>query len=202
MENYVVMENRPASEMLDLSALSACKLNDFEAFDNILFGENVQPDYSKFYLGNLKMVDYDCEYTIALPFLEPTTMVEHQINHYVMWGVIGMLKINVKPTYFIEYNTGIYMSDFRNTCWACEYGTKCRGHMCEHCPIWYSNGHFVYMCESGSSLERQGKHNDEDLNAYRQWDRNDNTEEEFEELAIELQMYPWHVTQYNDVSGN
>lgn len=200
MKNYVIKNDRTAAEMIDLHALSCCKLNDFEAFDRILFGENVQPDYNKFYVGDL-IVNDDSNYgwyTVAVPFSNPTTMVEYQINHYVMWGVIGMLKIPYKPSELVEYNTGDYLPVIENTCWACEWNfTHLGNYFCEKCPIWFSQGLFRFMCESSGSKERTGL-NEEDLDGYYKWDNFDNDEETFEENAIKLQMYPWHVETCTD----
>lgn len=197
MKYYELKDNRTDDEMLDLDALRACELNDFDSFDSILFGEDVEPDFNKFYLGDLNYpAELDrtyCEYSVALPFYKPTTMVEYQINHYVMWGVIAIVKTDNKPQNMYDYNTGFCMSIPENTCWACQWVLKHeKRYFCQICPIWYSQDLYKFMCESNNKEERMGK-DEEDLDGYYKWDNSVNSEEKFEHYATILQRYTWHT---------
>ena len=198
MNNYDISKIPISSEKLDLAALSACKLNDFDAFNDILFGKNVQPDFNKFFGGDLKQVYSDYRYTVAVPFHDPTTMVEYQINHYVMSGVIALLKVWAKPYYLVEYNTGDYLPGIENDCWCCEWSLRHeKRFFCENCPVWYSQGLFRFMCECTVEAQQRGK-DGELLDGYVRWDDNCNEEEDYEQAAIDIQMYPWHVVTCTD----
>lgn len=86
--------------------MTELKLNDFEGFNKILFGDH-EPDWSKFYNKEIDV--------FMPPIGNPITLPEYQLDHYTMWMVISAFALIYKPNYFFN-NTKPY-----SRCYACEY---------------------------------------------------------------------------------
>lgn len=173
---------------LDLEALRKVEVNDFDAMKIILFPEQVV-DFKKF------IYHYDWknrDLTIKVPFSVPNTMIEYQIDHFVMWGVITELKIDYKPGAIVDYfNTEAgYCSPVLN-CYACDYnsGLNDVSGSCLYCPIWDSkNDTYNYMCESSRPAIRGDKDN------YYKWFHTHEVDEDvLAEFAMKMQYERWEI---------
>lgn len=139
-------------DQLNLSALSKCKLNDFEAFKQLLFTDEereVPYKWNKFIRhpdgGDTPVREFDRHWHVAVPYATPQTIVEHQINHFVLWGCITSTGVIEKPRTFYCYNTGEILDRPFCGCYACEYAGWPD---CKVCPIWKPHaGKDFCMCE-------------------------------------------------------
>lgn len=125
------------------------KLNDFNSFMDFLFLEGEEREFSKFgfYTAN------DChvmnhQRAMYVPFLYPTSIIEFQVNHFVLWQVIGDFQWLEKPYYIVSPNgkTTFKMSSAVNlSCYACKFCDE----YCEECPIQWIEGedNVEFACE-------------------------------------------------------
>lgn len=70
------------------------KLNDFDGFNKVLFGDH-KPDWSKFY--------YKKSDTFIPPIRNPKTLVQFQLDHYALWMVMCAFKLAEKPNFNRDY---------------------------------------------------------------------------------------------------
>lgn len=148
------MYTMPTTEnMLDLKALTSLRLNDFESFEKLLFTETerMTPNFDRF----AKFCEYHSTYPdlfhLFVPFINPVTLVQYQINHYILWGVLAYTKADHKPYSYFTYNTKEeFYLNFYNDCWACKYSQFNKAPLegyCNKCPI-YKNEEEDYECEA------------------------------------------------------
>lgn len=121
--------------------MTELKLNDFEGFDKILFGDH-KPDWSNF---------YDEKNNIFMPPIKkPITLAENQLCHYALWMVISTFRLSKKPTF---YNSGRYWYIPLNRCYPCNwhvrYDTSCK----RTCPLVLDDDY--YGC--GTAFDRWKK---------------------------------------------
>lgn len=90
--------------------MSKLRLNDFASFNKFLFKDS-GPNWNKFFDEKNSV--------FCPPILKPKTIVEYQVNHYVLWMVISAFKLNAKPEIFVESADVPY-----HKCYACEYSAK------------------------------------------------------------------------------
>lgn len=88
------------------NAMIELKLNDFEGFNKILFGDH-KPDWSKFYDATND--------TFLPPYPTPKTEVEHQVCHYALWMVISTFSLIMKPIFLSDVEIPV------GRCYACQY---------------------------------------------------------------------------------
>lgn len=110
------------------------QLNDFEAFDRILFNENEvklpeDERWKKFYHAD--------EGAIYIPLPEePKTEVEFQFCHYIYWMTIGACQLVKKPIIYFKFADKSFVYHPYLSCFACEYKLQVKegGRPCD-CPI-------------------------------------------------------------------
>lgn len=170
--------------------INGTKLNDFEAYERLLFMEDERelPErWQKF----IKYNTHGQVEGVYMPFDKPEHGKEFHLNHYVYWMVMHYLKVNDKIKDFFDYNTDEEMDMPENWCWACEYDRQvgriynnyyAHGFLClecDKCPIWRSE----YGCEDDSD------------SPYKRWS------EDEEGCADEVATMPWTLFD-NEINNN
>lgn len=109
-------------------------LNNFDAFDHILFNEDEMklPEnerWKKFYHAD--------EGAIYIPLPEePKTEVEFQFCHYIYWMTIGACLLDRKPAIYFKFADKSFVYRPYLDCFACEYKQRMREEGCPcDCPI-------------------------------------------------------------------
>lgn len=107
--------------------MTELKLNNFEGFDKILFGDS-KPYWDKFYDVNSN--------TFRPPILDPKTEAEHQIDHYALWMVIASFSLIRKPIITLDATVPLAK------CYACEWRrVHCPELSCKYgCPLTANDG--------------------------------------------------------------
>lgn len=99
---------------------SQIHLNDFETFDNFLFGVG-ERDWSTF---------LDDEGYFIPPITHPVSITQHQLCHYAYWMTIAKNDLTIKPR--IRYGTYV-----PHSCYACKYASFfiSDAKLCRFCPL-------------------------------------------------------------------
>lgn len=100
---------------------SQIHLNDFETFDNFLFGAG-EKDWGTF---------LDDEGYFIPPITHPVNIAQHQLCHYAYWMTIAKNDLTIKPR--IRYGTYV-----PHSCYACKYAyflSPDFADLCRFCPL-------------------------------------------------------------------
>lgn len=172
------------NEMLPFGNLTTLTLNDFDGFEKALFTEEERAlpgfeRFAKFYEDTVTTYGID-KINLYLPISMPEALVEFQLNHYVLWGVMALTRAGSKPYNYFYYNdeSDVFLATC-NDCFACEYSQlHMEGGYCDRCPI-YKNEDIDYECE------KTGK-------PFHKWREAEHGTMEKEEYAEECMLLEWH----------
>lgn len=104
--------------MLHNATSSQITLNDFESFDNFLFGDEKR-DWGTFF-------DYDgC---FIAPITNPVSIVQHQLCHYAYWMTIAKNHLSFKPHI-------VTLGHVTQLCYACKYAQMISYVSCKQCSV-------------------------------------------------------------------
>lgn len=184
----VVIPSKPLDVKINYEELAKCTVNNFLQFDDSLFLEGEKTWISGTGFQKFYNEDEDC---IFLPFANPKKLVEYQMNHYVLWGVMSGAQLWIKPSYCTyDYwnNKEPLIKRARHKCFACEYSKHKEEYSCQCCPIW-DNTKKNYICEEGINSE------------YRFWlnycdflmGGKDNSEEDDKFYLQKMSEYAWKL---------
>lgn len=190
-----------------LNLNSEIHLNDFESFERLLFTDEERERNEgikrfKKFTENIEISGYDeddCDYDyiISVPFKKPTTFVQYQINHYVLWGVIAYRGTNKKPYGYFDYNTEQTALSPIYGCYACQWtadNSRNGERECFLCPIW--GGVCNYATCTDISPESS------DLEDFELWDNEENrdgsraTLEDLREYAKNIMCAKWTIHKH------
>lgn len=102
--------------------MTELKLNDFEGFNKVLFGDH-EPDWSKF---------YDKDTDVFMPPIEkPINLAENQLCHYALWMVISAFCLDRKPVFYYLSRHYIPFNRCYPCDWHIEQGSSCK----QTCPL-------------------------------------------------------------------